>query len=255
MTGIPFPISGIVYDINGSTALSNVNVNLYSETNEEQLSTSHQGTTNAAGEYTIDGANLSSGVSNSDILVIVTTKTNSTRNTTKIKEHRFTADTSQGYYEKNLTLTYYNVCDLIVDILNDNWQNGRTDLITPAIKKIIDLKKVDLQYDASSTPSVLIYQREAIPEKNSIGKESRKITFPVSIDIRCMKSFIHTEKVKHEADRILNSKIINPTSKHNIIDPDGRWTDLSDKTRLMWRYVMEVNVEMLNASRINLWWD
>ena len=90
MTTTPYPISGIVYDIDGSSVVEGATVTVYNETTGEELSESV--TTNSNGEYTVDLANFPSGYSDGDVIVVKATKSG----TDKIKEYRTTVDTSQG---------------------------------------------------------------------------------------------------------------------------------------------------------------
>lgn len=70
MPETPFAVSGIVYDVDGSTALEGVKVGAYNQTNAEWLPSSAQSTTNSNGEYTIDLANFNSGWSSGDIIYV-----------------------------------------------------------------------------------------------------------------------------------------------------------------------------------------
>jgi hypothetical protein len=62
MPSIPYPIDGIVYDIDGSTVVSGAMVVVLNTTTHEKTST----TTNSLGQFILDLANLTSGYSNSD---------------------------------------------------------------------------------------------------------------------------------------------------------------------------------------------
>lgn len=70
MTTTPYPISGKVYDIDGSTALSGVTVTMRNTTQEERLKPTAIITSNSSGEYVIDAANFPSGYEDGDILHI-----------------------------------------------------------------------------------------------------------------------------------------------------------------------------------------
>ena len=59
MASLPFPVSGIAYDYNSTTALSNVKVICRNITNNEALSV----LTNSSGQYLFDLSNLTSGYS------------------------------------------------------------------------------------------------------------------------------------------------------------------------------------------------
>ena len=65
-TYTPFPIDGIVLDIDGSTALNAAKVIVLNATTAERTS----GITNSSGQFILDLANLTSGYSNGDKLQI-----------------------------------------------------------------------------------------------------------------------------------------------------------------------------------------
>jgi hypothetical protein len=81
------------------------------------------------------------------------------------------------------------------------------------------------------------------------GEGGREIIFPVAIDIGGRYSRIQLIKVRNEVDRILNASILLNVSGYNILDPDSKWIDLSNKYTGLWRYVYDINVRKLNASR------
>jgi len=250
MTTTPYPISGIVYDIDGSSVVSGATVTAYNETTGEELPTNAVATTNDSRAYVIDLANFPSGYSDGDVIVVKATKSG----TDKIKEYRTVVDTSQGSEEKDLILTYYDVLGLIKEILESNWRKGNTDLQTPTIKKIFDMKRIDIS-SLGNKDYILLYEMPTIIEKNSLGVSKKRMIFPLSIDIRSTYSREHTIKVRNEVDRILNSNIISPASGWDIIDPDRGWRDLSDKSIKLWRFVLDVEVEKLNMDRTNEWWS
>ncbi len=64
MPKVSFIVSGVVYDVASSVIGANYTVTLENATNHETISV----VTNSSGQYVIDGANLTSGVSTGDIL-------------------------------------------------------------------------------------------------------------------------------------------------------------------------------------------
>lgn len=100
MTTTPYPISGKVYDLDGSTALANATVTCYNVTQGKWLPSDKFATTNSSGEYAIDLANIPGGYENSDLIQVVAW--NSQR--TYSMNHRFTVNTGTGSEEKDLYL-------------------------------------------------------------------------------------------------------------------------------------------------------
>jgi len=92
MPSFPYPVDGVVYDIDGSTLVSGAIVVALDVTTAEKIST----TTNALGQFQLDLANLSSGYTNADkIQVTATYKTESGQ---RSLSKRHTVDTGTGSY-------------------------------------------------------------------------------------------------------------------------------------------------------------
>jgi len=248
---IPYPISGYVYDIDGSTAAEGAVVTALNGTTGEELATPYQSTTNASGEYSIDLANLTSGYSNGDKIVVKVTYSG----TDKIKEYATTVVVATGYEEKNLTLTYYDVLGMINELLSTYWERARTDNITPSINKIFDKKRVDL---TSGQTAILTYERDTINEKNSLGSLTKRMICPITVQVLTKKQTGGREqaiKARNEIDRIINTYIINPANGWDILDSDNNWIDLSDKSNFLWKYSMDMQFEKLNMSRTGEWYS
>lgn len=95
MATLPFPIDGTVYDTDGTTALASVKVTIRNERTNETLSD----TTDSAGAYTLDCANLASQYANGDTISIFVIYT-----TYEDYEERV-IDVDDGGLTVNLTLT------------------------------------------------------------------------------------------------------------------------------------------------------
>lgn len=100
MPQAPFPISGKVYDTDGSTGLDEVTVEAFNLRTGQRIST----TTNALGEYTVDLTEMSSEYANEDKILLIASISISTW----VKKRRTAVvevDTTVGSIEKNLTLS------------------------------------------------------------------------------------------------------------------------------------------------------
>lgn len=94
MATLPFPINGVVYDTDGTTAMASVKVTLRNERTNETIST----TTNASGQYILDCANLASQYADGDVVTVFIIYTNYE------DYEEYTIDESVGGKEINLTL-------------------------------------------------------------------------------------------------------------------------------------------------------
>lgn len=243
MPSSSYPISGVIKDIDNSTLLSGVTVTAYNDTTDEEISITS--TTNSVGEYSLDLANLVSGYSNGDYVVLKATSGD------KIQQYGFTV-TSTGYEEHNLVMTYQDVLSLIKGLLDTYWRAGHCDLKTPTIAKVFDVKRLELNTQGNKN-YIVLYERPSIPKENALGGLSKELTCKCVIDIRGMDNRETTIKIRNEVDRILGYKIINPCYGWDILHPDYEWTDLSDKSRFLWRYTMSVDAVKLNSLRQSEW--
>lgn len=142
--------------------------------------------------------------------------------------------------------TDVNPLDNLNTLLSDNWNSANTDSITPTIAKIYDRGK---EQDMRSGDFVFTYQRadtDMLP--TGIGPDPTvNVDEPVNIDIRVYDkntSDSHARKVRAEVLRILASNRTNPDSDFQELGLFGGITDLSDRTRKIFRYIIKVNLKV-----------
>jgi len=105
----PYPISGIVYDIDGSTAAVGAQVQVVDTTQGKTMLTT---STDSNGAYMLDIGNLSSGYANGDNLYLIASWSDISEDTSatsydgpnKCEFYRTTVNTTTGLEEKNLVL-------------------------------------------------------------------------------------------------------------------------------------------------------
>jgi hypothetical protein len=137
-------------------------------------------------------------------------------------------------------VTDTNPLDSIVTILNADYTTSNTDNITPIIAKIYDYPKIqDLARDY-----ILVYSKVSNSQAVGLGSSPIANFFEtLSIDIRVYgDSDTHARKVLTEVRRVLYNKIKNPDSNYDLLSPDITTTDLSDKTRKIYRYVLDITL-------------
>jgi len=87
----PYPVSGIINDVDGSTVLENVRVTAFNSNTNEWMIGKGAISSNSLGEYTIDLANFSSGYTDNDVIFIL-----AYIGKYKSMEYRITVDTAIG---------------------------------------------------------------------------------------------------------------------------------------------------------------
>ena len=97
MPNLPFGVYGKVYDIDGSTLVASLTVTLENATNHETIS----GTTDANGQYSLDGANLDSGVSANDVLFLRISNSNKSA---EVLAKVSASDITTGFWNQDIYL-------------------------------------------------------------------------------------------------------------------------------------------------------
>lgn len=233
----PYPIIGIVYDLDEATAVSGVTVTIKNTNNETSSITSE-----ADGSYSLDVANLTTDYSNGDKIIL--TATHGSSGQEKYKQYILTIDTSGEMGEiKDIILSYIDVLDRINRLLADNWTSINTDNETPTIDKIFNQKLLDL----TSKSFIGTYWVDGITSPQGLSDLFKKILETVSIDIRCTISRTRAIKLKDEVERILDANTKSITG-YSIMTP-RRVLDLSNRTSGLWRFVVDVDLKKLAVSR------
>jgi hypothetical protein len=161
-----YPISGILYDVDGSTAMASAFVTAFNTTKGEAMRASGICTTSALGEYAIDLGNLPSGFSNADkIQVLAYTSDNQ-----KSINFRHTVNTAVGSYAKSPVLNYGeprpSTCRMVavvvtnttagalsVDFYDRKYDNVRLSVKVPATDtKIVFFCNPGLKFESGICP-------------------------------------------------------------------------------------------------------
>lgn len=128
----------------------------------------------------------------------------------------------------------------IVSLLDTNWNSANTDSVKPLISAVYDVKRIGGL--TSKADSVLVYEGVSIITDADISGTSRNTETSVSIDLRSFTSRARLFKDLNEVDRILWANILG-TTNFDIIDlHNSRRTDLSDRSRKLWRVVYDVKL-------------
>jgi len=128
-SNLPYPVFGIVYDTDGSTAINGATVRVRNETNNEIIS----GLTDSSGQYILEAANFASGYLETDKLTVYVIYSN--------LDASGTLEISNDEHEKNLTLAVIADSSLInyctIQDIFDELDITETDLTAQRIVKVI----------------------------------------------------------------------------------------------------------------------
>lgn len=138
-----------------------------------------------------------------------------------------------------------NALDNLKTLLDSNWNSTFTDGIVPTVELIYNHpKEFNMQNDY-----VLLYSELTTVESPGIGLHTTADIYEaIKIDIRVWgANDNHARKVLTEVRRILHSNVVNPDSDFKLLDPFKDITDLSDRMRKIYRYI--VRVDMVDCDR------
>lgn len=232
--GIPYPYQGTVFDTDGTTVIEGATVTAYDRQTEKSVS----GETDSNGVYIIDLANMGANQSEGDNINLEAVKGN------RIKRFATTV-LGAGFEDVNFTLEYDDALGAVIDLLNDNWRDENTNLITPIVDHIFNRKELDL----NNNDYLLLYEIGETDDSFGIGGSRWQEITGLSIDIRTTKKVTsiigvrtHLMKIREEVKRILKANIAEPHKPFQLLLP-RRVRDLSDKMVGIGRAVLDYDIK------------
>lgn len=156
-------------------------------------------------------------------------------------------------------VTDINPLDNFIAILNTEYTIANTDNITPLIAKIYT--KPSEKEPRPGEDFIFLYsQLSTIDKPGMIKNDSMNIKESIKVDIRSRPKNTtqnakvndeHARKVLTEVRRIIYSKITNPDSEFDIIEPQIDINDLSNGSRGIFRYVITFTMVSFNRDIVN----
>ena len=137
---------------------------------------------------------------------------------------------------------------LVLTLLETNWNPSNTNNITPAFYKVTDLK----DFDYNENNYVVLAQIGLIVQRPAgISAEAKQKFVRFNLDLRAMgKSNESNFRLCYdEIVRIIDTNMTSGVSGYQIIDCDTDHLELSDKTSGMWRVIIPVNLSNYNVAR------
>jgi predicted nucleotidyltransferase len=144
-----------------------------------------------------------------------------------------------------------DVVNKLLELLEDDWDDGNTSSITPEFISIVDQDAKT--YDYNINPVVVMAHRPLLRyEKNGVGVESNRWKHLVRLDLRILgkdKEELFIE-VHNEIMRILGANIKNPFTGYQELDFENQdQTDLSDRRKGVFRIMIPVFCINYNVAR------
>lgn len=134
-----------------------------------------------------------------------------------------------------------------VTLLTDNWNAANTDSITPTIEAVYKGKRRTIV----GTPRILVYSTGETQQARGIGNAVKRKDHNISIDLRSItdpqvaardtitEGRTHAIKLRKEIERILDTKVKNPTTEYQELAIRAI-RDLCDRSTHLFRFVFEI---------------
>lgn len=144
---------------------------------------------------------------------------------------------------------------VVASLISSNYNSVNADGLTPVVKAIV---VADREIRAQESDFILLYNMPAIEKKQGGDWNFAYVSHPVSIDIRvgrvaaglsddAQAILDHATNVKEEVRRVINLKRKTPGSNYDELRYE-REQDLSDRMRLLFRWVLEAELVRYNES-------
>jgi len=146
-----------------------------------------------------------------------------------------------------------NPLDSMKTLLDNEYNTSNTDSVSPTIAKIYTQPKT---YNLQRKDYILLYSTSSQLTPVGIGGNTTSdVIENIRIDIRTgpqnhgdRTNDAHARKVLFEVIRILKGNTNNPSNDFCILNPNINYQDLSDGTRQIFRYVIDVTLEDYNRN-------
>lgn len=130
-------------------------------------------------------------------------------------------------------------------LLSANWLSANTDSRTPAFQVIGDRTHTSLLIATAQQDLITVYETTSPVELSGgaavdgSGNRLYRHTSNIKYDIRTVVSKAHALKLRDEVLRILHANHQAPTGSFDKIKPPFLVTNLTDKSKGIYRYVID----------------
>jgi len=141
-----------------------------------------------------------------------------------------------------MVATWTESIPLVVGILQDNWNRGNTDGLTPIIIDISEIgaergKRLDLRRN----DYILVYETAHNEEAPELLYDFVTTRVNLTVDLRTVHSRDRQLKLENELRRVIHSKRKGDAANYDRLLFKTR-TDLSDRTKHLWRFTFQIEV-------------
>lgn len=141
-----------------------------------------------------------------------------------------------------MVATFKEGINVVIDVLNDNWNRGNTDNYKPVIIDIADTgaergKRLDLD----RTDFVLVFETAHNEETPDLLYDFVTTRINITVDMRTTRSREHFQAMENELRRCIHLKRKGDGTNFDRLVYKTR-TDLSDRTKKLFRMNYQIEV-------------
>tara|TARA_R100001443_G_scaffold18517_1_gene29477 strand:+ start:2907 stop:3356 length:450 start_codon:yes stop_codon:yes gene_type:complete len=141
-----------------------------------------------------------------------------------------------------MVATFKEGLNVVIDVLNDNWNRGNTDNYKPVIIDIADTgaergKRLDLD----RTDFVLVFETAHNEETPELLYDFVTTRINITVDMRTTRSREHFQAMENELRRCIHLKRKGDGTNFDRLVYKTR-TDLSDRTKKLFRMNYQIEV-------------
>ena len=141
-----------------------------------------------------------------------------------------------------MVATYSEGINLVIDILNDNWNRGNTNGIKPVVIDVADVSpERGKRLDMRNKDYVIVFETAHNEETPELLYDFVTTRINITLDARTMRSRKQQQLMENEIRRIVHLKRKGDGSNMDRIVYKTR-TDLSDRTKFLFRTTFQVEV-------------
>ena len=141
-----------------------------------------------------------------------------------------------------MVATYSEGINLVIDILNENWNRGNTNGIKPVVMDVADVSpERGKRLDMRNKDYVIVFETAHNEETPELLYDFVTTRINITLDARTMRSRKQQQLMENEIRRIVHLNRKGDGSNMDRIVYKTR-TDLSDRTKFLFRTTFQVEV-------------
>lgn len=141
-----------------------------------------------------------------------------------------------------MTATWLEGIDVLIDVLDSNWNRGNTNNYKPVILDIADIgPERGKRLDMKNRDYVLVFETAHNEETPEMLYDFVTTRINITLDSRTMKSRKHMQSMENEIRRCIHTKRKGDGINFDRLVFKTR-TDLSDRSKMLFRTTFQIEV-------------